>query len=156
MTIVSIKYSQKTNHLSKGSKIFDMGKYQSILITFLNMICANNSFRYPEENITSWTNAFGNVSSAFFALHGEVSISNFNSDQRIIEAIISSIPKDMPYTILNYRKSSTLYKVETSAIIAFGSIGYLRTFNSKALLVNRYPKQFQFLVYCQEVTEEEL
>lgn len=49
-----------------------------------------------------------------------------------------------------------VYKVYESTVLLFDSVQTLKNFNSKAFLMNEFPKHLQFFVHCSKATVDEI
>lgn len=83
------------------------------------------------------------------------------SDTAILERALQSLYKLSDRKLVRVvtyhpRLNSERLELSDSAILLFDNIQSVKTFNKKALLVNKFPKQFQFFVILKNVTHSEI
>lgn len=100
---------------------------------------------------------FTDIFTAYHETLGEVLVMNYDLDSKLIDKIVKKSIDGKSYkitTIKNKRKSK--YFVNESSIMTFSSVNSLIKYNLKTDFKNLFAKAFYFIVYCHQMTFEEL
>lgn len=141
-------------------KFFVLLSFLSLTVIEASSSLSTNLFdvENEKENYSLLSSAVESILTKLFELNGEVVVANAGIDKNIIESIVMKSFKNqnVPFTYINFEMECRYYDVESSAIIFVDSINSLSAFNSKAELLNVFPKPFHLFLLCLNVTFDEI
>lgn len=127
-----------------------------ILLSFLSLSFLNSKALLA--NFSNLETAFIEIAEFLSESDREISVISYGSNATSINMLIKSLKLGkFPYKLLSLRTNASIsFRLRESAVLSFDSMSSLTTFNKNSVLVNKFPKNLSFFVFCQNSTFEEI